>query len=122
MVICAIHGSVVQLILNPGNNLLHVALNEVFYVPFSGKEINSTGHYATSLAGHLCCYHFFHYQPFLPPLEHPLLRDPCCPESDQKSFEDKTILHPTSAQQECLTTTMKNSTEELQSYRGAASS
>lgn len=64
-----------EFILNPGNNLLHVALNKVLYVPFSEKEINSTEDYASSLAGHICCYHFFHYQCFLSPLEHSLLRN-----------------------------------------------
>lgn len=54
-----------RFILNPGNNLLHAALKELLYVSFSEKEINSTGDYASSLAGHVCCYHFFHYQSFL---------------------------------------------------------
>lgn len=64
-----------QFILNPGNNLLHAALNEVLHVPFSEKEINGTGDYESSLAGHICCYHFFHYQSFLSPLQHSLLRN-----------------------------------------------
>lgn len=129
---CNTRTPVGEFILNPGNNLLHVALNKVLYVPFSEKEINSTEDYASSLAGHMLLS-LFPLSVFpLTSRTFPFKKYPRYPKSDQKSFEDNTILHPTFvqhlAQQEWLTATVANNpptnTEVRQSHpnRGAAPS
>lgn len=46
----------------------------MLYVPFSEKEINSTGDYTSSLAGHVCYYYFFPLVSSLLPLYHFFLR------------------------------------------------